>query len=146
MSQTILIFPGRAHCFHNCIYIYIYAIMKTKCPPSQHKAIAVITGRVHCFDDNIYIMLIVLLWDLSTLCVVDHLWPLFWAKMFGYTHSMHCFQEESTYFGLRVLTNFGLEVSKHFRSKKSTNSKRFLSYTESSYIIFSPKSYTADPH
>ena len=32
--------------------------------------------RVHCFHDNIYILLILLLWDLSTLCVVDHLWPL----------------------------------------------------------------------
>ena len=27
-------------------------------------------------------------------------------------------QEESTHFGLEVLTNFGLEVSKHFGSKK----------------------------
>ena len=35
-----------------------------------------ITGRAHCFHDNIYIMLIFLLWDLSTQCVVDHLWPL----------------------------------------------------------------------
>ena len=33
----------------------------------------VITGRAHCFHDNIYIMLILPLWDLSTLCVVDHL-------------------------------------------------------------------------
>ena len=38
------------------------------------KAIVVITRRAHCFHDKIYIMLIMLLWDLSTLCVVDHLW------------------------------------------------------------------------
>ena len=44
--------------------------------PSHHKAIVVITGRKHCFHDNIYIMFILLLWDLSILCVVDHLWPL----------------------------------------------------------------------
>ena len=43
---------------------------------SCHKAIVVITGRTHCFPDSIYIMLILRLWDLSTLCVVNHLWPL----------------------------------------------------------------------
>ena len=43
---------------------------------SCHKAIVVITGRAYCFYDSMYIMLILLLWDLSTLCVVDHLWPL----------------------------------------------------------------------
>ena len=43
---------------------------------SCHKAIVVITGRTHCFHDNIYVMLILLLLDLSTLCVVDQLWPL----------------------------------------------------------------------
>ena len=63
--------------------------MKTMCPPgyhhngfvathvpkcmSCHKAIVVITGRAHCFHDYIYITLILLLWDLSTLIVVDHL-------------------------------------------------------------------------
>ena len=40
---------------------------------SCHKAIVVITGRAHCFHDYIYITLILLLRDLSTLCVVDHL-------------------------------------------------------------------------
>ena len=43
---------------------------------SCHKAIVVITGRAHSFHDNRYITLILLLWDLSTLYVVDHLWPL----------------------------------------------------------------------
>ena len=33
-------------------------------------------GDSHCFHDNIYIILILLLWDFSTLCVVDHLLPL----------------------------------------------------------------------
>ena len=40
---------------------------------SCHKAIVVITGRAHCFHDYIHITLILLLSDLSTLCVVDHL-------------------------------------------------------------------------
>ena len=44
---------------------------------SCHKAIVVITGRTHCFHDNIYVTLILLLWELSTPCVVDHLWPLY---------------------------------------------------------------------
>ena len=42
------------------------------------QAIVVITGRAHCFYDYICIMPILLLWDLSTLCVVnplnDHLY------------------------------------------------------------------------
>ena len=57
--------------------------MKTMCPPgivhhvpkymSCHKAIVVITGRAHCFHDCFHITPILLLSDLSTLCVVDHL-------------------------------------------------------------------------
>ena len=43
---------------------------------SFHKSILVITGRAHCFHDKIYVLLIVRLWDLSTLCVVNHLWQL----------------------------------------------------------------------
>ena len=35
-----------------------------------HKVIVVTTGRTHYFHENIYIMLILLLWDLSILCVV----------------------------------------------------------------------------
>ena len=42
-----------------------------------HKATVAITGRANCFHDCIYITLILLLWDLSTLCVVNHLWPLY---------------------------------------------------------------------
>ena len=38
--------------------------------------VVVITGRANCFHDWIYIMPILLLPDLSTLCVVDYLWPL----------------------------------------------------------------------
>ena len=64
----------------NLLYVYIYilyVIMKTMYPPSyHHNGFMVITGRAHCFHDNIYITLIWLLWDLSTLCVVHHLWPL----------------------------------------------------------------------
>ena len=39
--------------------------MKTMCPPGYHH-----NGFVATHD---YITLILLLWDLSTLCVVDHL-------------------------------------------------------------------------
>ena len=78
-----------------CIYIiYIYEIMKTLCPPGYHhngfmaihalghmmyglhEAIVVITLRAFCFHDCICITPILLLWDLSTLCVVNHLGPL----------------------------------------------------------------------
>ena len=57
--------------FHNMITVHHVP----KCM-SWHKPILVITGRTHCFHDCIYITLILLLWDLSTLCVVDPSWPL----------------------------------------------------------------------
>ena len=41
---------------------------------SCHKDIVVITERAHCFHDYIYITPILLLYNLSSLCVVDHLW------------------------------------------------------------------------
>ena len=50
---------------------------------SCHKSIVVITGRAHCFHDYIYITPILLLWDLSTLCVVDHIWPLILHSFFS---------------------------------------------------------------
>ena len=53
---------------------------------SCHKAIVVINERAHFFHDYMYIMLILLLWDLITLCVVDHLWPLIlwsWLCLFS---------------------------------------------------------------
>ena len=37
----------------------------------------------------------------------------------GYSHYLYYLQKKSTDFGLRVLTNFALEVSKHFGLKKS---------------------------
>ena len=43
---------------------------------SWHKAIVLITRSAHCFHDYIYVTLILVLWDLRTLCVVHHLWPL----------------------------------------------------------------------
>ena len=39
---------------------------------SCHRVTVMITGRAHCFHDYIYISYV----RLSTLCVVDHLWPL----------------------------------------------------------------------
>ena len=51
---------------------------------SCHKAIVVISGRAHCFHDYIYVTLILLLWDLSTMCVVDHLWPLIFLYIYTF--------------------------------------------------------------
>ena len=42
---------------------------------SCDKAIVVITGKAHCFHDCIYITPVLLLLDLSALCVVDQLLP-----------------------------------------------------------------------
>ena len=49
------------------IYIHIYVIMKTMCPP--------------------YITPILILWDLSTLCVVDHLWLLIHITLKNFFYS-----------------------------------------------------------
>ena len=72
--------------FINCISCYqLYIMLSTvhHVPKyiSCYKAIVVITWRVHCFQDCICITLILLLWDLSTVCVVDHLWPLIWRDI-----------------------------------------------------------------
>ena len=40
-------------------------------------------------------------------------YTIFCAKMFGCFHYTYCLQDKSTHFDLRVLTNFGLEVSGH---------------------------------
>ena len=65
--------------------MYGYTLLVTK--------VVVITGRVHCFHDCIWITLILLLWDLSTLCVVDHLWPLIYKYIYIYIYiySRSCF-------------------------------------------------------
>ena len=60
-------------CGNSCTWATVHHVPKCM---SCHKAIVVITGRVHCFYDCIYITTILLLWDLSTVSVVDHLWPL----------------------------------------------------------------------
>ena len=41
---------------------------------SSHKELVLITRRAHCFHDWIYITPILLLWDLSNVCVVDQIW------------------------------------------------------------------------
>ena len=53
---------------------------------SCHKTIVVITGRAHCSYDCIciYITHILLLWNLSTLCVMDQLWPLIYMYIYIY--------------------------------------------------------------
>ena len=121
--KAIVVITGKAHCFHDCIYIlppsYFCEIWTlfvswitydnlyyaryfacwelfgslvpamcnlTLCAQVQscHKAIVVITRRAYCFHDCIYIFItpILLLWDLSTLCVVNHLWPLILRSLF----------------------------------------------------------------
>ena len=71
MLLALLVEHSLVHWYQQCGTVHHVP----KCM-SCHKAIVVITGRAHCFHDYIYITLILLLWDLSTMCVVDHLWPL----------------------------------------------------------------------
>ena len=67
--------------YHHSGFVATYALGHIMFPSSQtlhhvpkcmscHKAIVVITGRANCHD-YMYITLILLLWDLSTHCVVD---------------------------------------------------------------------------
>ena len=93
IMKTICYHPG---CHHNylvittCWALFGSLVHYQKCVTvhhvpkcmSCHKAIIVITGRAHCFHDNIYITLILLLWDFSTLCVVDHLSPLIYIYIY----------------------------------------------------------------
>ena len=61
--KAIVVITGRAHCFHDCIYIFIYILyiilyIIIHIIYINNKAIVVITGRAHCFHDCIYIFYI----------------------------------------------------------------------------------------
>ena len=62
--------------------------------PSAWVAIVVTTGRAHRFHDYIYINPILLLWDLSTLCVVDYLWQKFRLQFENYKSKHRSFRKE----------------------------------------------------
>ena len=59
-------------------YDYLYYAPNLACWTSLGSLTSnvTITERAHCFHDYMYITLILLLWNLSTLCVVDYLWLL----------------------------------------------------------------------
>ena len=88
---------------HSLVYGYqqcvtVHHVLKCL---SCHKAIVVITGRVHCFYDCIHITSILLLWDLSTLRVVDHLWPVINnVYIYIYTY-IHLYFNDSVIVNLR---------------------------------------------
>ena len=62
---------------HSLVHWYQQCVMVHHAPKCMccHKAIVVITRRAHHFHDCIYHILILLWWDFSTLCIIDHLWP-----------------------------------------------------------------------
>ena len=41
----------------------------------------------------------------------------FWHKIFGYSHYLYWLKKELTHFGLKLSTNFRMEVSRHFEYK-----------------------------
>ena len=64
---------------------YVSAILRiARTSSTKLKAIVVITVRAYYFHDYIYITPILLLWNLSTLCVADHLWPLILRSFVAY--------------------------------------------------------------
>ena len=73
MCNVCVIMDGflATHALGHLIYCSSTVHYVPKCM-SCHKAIVMKNGRAHCFHDNLYIMLIFLLQDLRTLCVVDH--------------------------------------------------------------------------
>ena len=70
------------HALVHMLYSYILLVPMKK-SMSCHKYTVVTTRRAHRFHDYINIMPIFLLWDLSTLAVVDHLWPLTLGSLLG---------------------------------------------------------------
>ena len=88
----------------------------------------------------IFLLYILLIRGISTLWsgVIETFWANnFCAKFFcEYSHYIYRLQEEPTHFGLRIWTNFGLEVLKHFGPKKKNqqNLQRFLDYTKSQNV------------
>ena len=74
---------------------------------------------------------------------------IFCTKMFGYSHYIYCLQEESTSFGPRVLTSFGLEVLKYLWLRNHTRKIEKIckdywmipNYTKSTYITFCTKMF-----
>ena len=58
---------------------YVIQVLQERTSCTQmhecHKATVVTTRKAHSFHDFTYIMPIFLLWNFSTLCVVNHLWP-----------------------------------------------------------------------
>ena len=68
MLLAWLVEHSLVHWYQKCVTVHHVP----KCI-SCHKAIVVITGRTHWFHDCIYITPNLLLRDLSTLCVVNHL-------------------------------------------------------------------------
>ena len=81
MPLVFLVEHSLVHWYQQCVTIHHVS----KCI-SCHKGAVVITGRAHCFHDSMYITLVLLLWDLNTLCVVDHLWPLIYIYTYIYTY------------------------------------------------------------
>ena len=76
MKQCALPVITTVACGNSCTWAYDVRFKTVHHVPKSmgyYKATVVITGRAHCFQDYIYIMPILLLSDLSNLCVVDHL-------------------------------------------------------------------------
>ena len=72
------VFTLYIHVIH--IYMYIYVPMKTMCPPGYHHNGFVATHALGY------------MWDFSTLCVVDHLWPLIYIYIiYIYIHIMYTY-------------------------------------------------------
>ena len=80
------------------MYIYIYTCSHENKVPSQlspqwlcsNSCTSAHDVRLHiyiCFHDCMYITLILLSWDLSTLCVADHLWPLIYIYIHIYIYT-----------------------------------------------------------
>ena len=84
------------------IYIYIYTCNHENKVPSQlspqwlcsNSCTSAHDVRLHiyiCFHDCMYITLILLSWDLSTLCVADHLWPLIYIYTYTYILNIYIY-------------------------------------------------------
>ena len=85
---------------------------------------------VRCFHDNIYITLILLLWDLSALCFVDHLWPLIYMYIYIYALIIARFLQKQIMWKYNLLPTFTSYNTKSIVS----HHQPYTYYTDASII------------
>ena len=134
------------------IYFYFY-IDKANCTSCVHhvstvhhlakcmscyKATVMITEKVHCFHDCMYITLILLLWDLSTLCRGSLIYIYTYISIYIYIKSSgSTFKRilETLLLALKMCTGFNTKVGSLAREPTQSCSRRVSSFKDSTALL-----------